>query len=147
MEESGWTHARPRRRLHDRAWVLHCSHSQPLDEGSGLIGVIREVTAQPHWADRLAAAPFTNQQHRLADVAAVMASEGMDIVEQDTELWKPAGALTGLLDLAGVAGNQPDRVRAAGNGAGRPSLRARGRQGCAARKIVLRGHRAAASSD
>jgi hypothetical protein len=102
MEESGWTHARPRRRLRDRAWVLHWSHSQPLDEGSGLIGVIREVAAQPYWADRLAAAPFTNQQHRLADVAAVMASEGMDIVEQDTELWKPAGALTGPLDLAGV---------------------------------------------
>ena len=82
------------------ALVLQWSHSQPLAEGPGLIGVIREVAARPHWRHRLAAAPFTNRQHPLAEVAAVVTSEGMDIVEQDTELWKPAGAPAGSLDLA-----------------------------------------------
>ena len=84
------------------ALVLQWSHSQPLAEGPGLLGAIHEVAARPRWRDRLAAVPFTPQQHPIANVAAVVASEGMEIVNQDTELWPSAGGPTGSLDLAAL---------------------------------------------
>lgn len=84
------------------ALVLQWSHSQPLAEGPGLVGVIRDVAARPIWRDRLAEAPFTQQQHPLAEVAEVVAGEGMEIVRLDTALWRPAAAPAGALNLAAV---------------------------------------------
>jgi SAM-dependent methyltransferase len=87
------------------ALVLQWSHSQPLAEGPGMVGIIREVAARPQWRDRLAAAPFTNQQHPVTDVAAVVASEGMEIVEQDTNLRISVSRPTGSVNLAAVRRN------------------------------------------